>query len=161
MAYSYNRILDSKENEKMTALYSMWAISQTILCEINKTINIVYKCPPMKIPDKQNLFFSWMLYSCKITKQTNEKFITKYFSLFCVCVCVCALSHLVMSNSLWPHELQLTSASVHEIPQARILEWLATPFSRGSSQPRDQIQVFALQVYSLMSEPPESLHCYI
>ena len=26
---------------------------------------------------------------------------------------------------------------VHEILQARILEWVAFPFSRGSSQPRD------------------------
>ena len=31
--------------------------------------------------------------------------------------------------------------TVHEIFQARILEWVAFPFSRGSSQPRDQIQV--------------------
>ena len=30
---------------------------------------------------------------------------------------------------------------VHGILQARILEWVAFPFSRGSSQPRDQIQV--------------------
>ena len=28
------------------------------------------------------------------------------------------------------------------ILQARILEWVAGPFSRGSSQPRDQTQVF-------------------
>ena len=28
-------------------------------------------------------------------------------------------------------------SSVHGIPQARILEWVAIPFSRGSSQPRD------------------------
>ena len=27
---------------------------------------------------------------------------------------------------------------VHEILQARILEWLAVPFARGSSQPGDQ-----------------------
>ena len=27
---------------------------------------------------------------------------------------------------------------VHRILQARILEWVAFPFSRGSSQPRDQ-----------------------
>ena len=27
--------------------------------------------------------------------------------------------------------------SVHGIPQTRILEWVATPFSRGSSPPRD------------------------
>ena len=29
----------------------------------------------------------------------------------------------------------------HGILQARILEWVAIPFSRGSSQPRDQTQV--------------------
>ena len=32
-------------------------------------------------------------------------------------------------------------SSVHEIFQARILEWAATSFSRGSSQPRDWTQV--------------------
>ena len=31
--------------------------------------------------------------------------------------------------------------TVHGILQARILEWVAAPFSQGSSQPRDQIQV--------------------
>ena len=33
---------------------------------------------------------------------------------------------------------------VHEILQARILEWIAFSFSNGSSQPRDQIQVFGI-----------------
>ena len=32
--------------------------------------------------------------------------------------------------------------TVHGILQARILEWVAIPFSRRSSQPRDQTQVF-------------------
>ena len=31
--------------------------------------------------------------------------------------------------------------TVHGILQARILEWVAVPFSMGSSQPRDQNQV--------------------
>ena len=31
--------------------------------------------------------------------------------------------------------------SVHGVLQARILEWVAVPFSRGSSQPRDRTQV--------------------
>ena len=31
--------------------------------------------------------------------------------------------------------------SVHGILQARIVEWVAFPFSKGSSQPRDQTQV--------------------
>ena len=32
-------------------------------------------------------------------------------------------------------------SSVHGIPQARTLEWVAIPFSRGSSRPRDSIRV--------------------
>jgi len=32
--------------------------------------------------------------------------------------------------------------TVHGILQARILEWIAFPFSKGSSQPRDQTQFF-------------------
>ena len=32
--------------------------------------------------------------------------------------------------------------TVHGIFQARILEWVAFPVARGSSQPRDQTQVF-------------------
>ena len=43
----------------------------------------------------------------------------------------------VMSNSLKPHGLYI----VHGILQARILEWVVFPFSRGSSQPRDQTPV--------------------
>jgi len=31
--------------------------------------------------------------------------------------------------------------TVHGILQARILEWVAFPYSRGSSKPRDQTQV--------------------
>ena len=40
--------------------------------------------------------------------------------------------------------------TVHGILQARILKWVAVPFSRGSSQPRDQT---TLQVDSLPAEP--------
>ena len=40
-------------------------------------------------------------------------------------------SRSVVSNSLQPHR----------ILQARILEWVVFPFSRGSSQPKDQTQV--------------------
>ena len=32
--------------------------------------------------------------------------------------------------------------TVHGILQTRILEWVAVPFSGGSSQPRDRTQVF-------------------
>ena len=46
-----------------------------------------------------------------------------------------------MFNSLWPHGLSPPDSSVHGILQARILEWVAIPFSRGSSQPRDWTRV--------------------
>ena len=35
--------------------------------------------------------------------------------------------------------------SVHGILQARILEWVAIPFSRGSSQPKNRTQVFCIE----------------
>ena len=40
-----------------------------------------------------------------------------------------------------PMDCSSPGSSVHGILQARILEYVAIPFSRGSSQPRDQTQV--------------------
>ena len=40
-----------------------------------------------------------------------------------------------------PMDYSLPGSSVHGVLQARILEWLAVPFSKGSSQPRDQTLV--------------------
>ena len=37
-----------------------------------------------------------------------------------------------------PLDCSPPGSSVHEILQARRLEWVAVPFSRGSSQPRDR-----------------------
>ena len=41
----------------------------------------------------------------------------------------------------WPTLCNPIDYTVHGILQARILEWVAFPFSRGSSQPRDRTQV--------------------
>ena len=43
-----------------------------------------------------------------------------------------------------PANYSLPGSSVHGIFQARVLEWVDVSFSRGSSQPRDQIQVFCI-----------------
>ena len=40
-----------------------------------------------------------------------------------------------------PMDSSLPGSSTHGIFQARVLEWAAISFSRGSSQPRDRIQV--------------------
>ena len=43
-----------------------------------------------------------------------------------------------------PMDCRSPGSSVHGILQARILEWVAISFSRGSSQPRDRTQVFCI-----------------
>jgi len=40
-----------------------------------------------------------------------------------------------------PMDCSLPGSSFHGILQARVLEWVAISFSRGSSQPRDGTQV--------------------
>ena len=47
------------------------------------------------------------------------------------------LSLSVMSKSCDPMDCSPPGSSIHGILQARILEWVATPSSRGSSRPRD------------------------
>ena len=51
-------------------------------------------------------------------------------------------------------DCSLPGSSVHGILQARTLEWVAISFSRGSSQPRDQIQVSCLGGRFFTTEPP-------
>ena len=58
------------------------------------------------------------------------------------------LNYSVMSDSLCGlMECSLPGSSVHEILQARMLEWVAISFSRGSSQPRDQTRVFCISCF--------------
>ena len=61
-----------------------------------------------------------------------------------------SLWHKHQTNFIWPKVkvAQLCPTlcdpmdyTVHRIIQARILEWVASPFSRGSSQPREWTQV--------------------
>ena len=59
----------------------------------------------------------------------------------------------VVSDSLPPMDCSLPGSSVHRIFQARVLEWVAIPFSRGSSKPRDWTQVSCIAGDSLLAEP--------
>ena len=53
-----------------------------------------------------------------------------------------------------PMDCSLPGASVPEILQARILEWVAIPFSRGLPDPGIEPLSPASQADSLPSEPP-------
>ena len=57
---------------------------------------------------------------------------------FCVCVLI-VQSCLTLCD---PVNCSPPASSVHGILQARILEWVAIPFSRGSSRPKNQTQVY-------------------
>ena len=58
-------------------------------------------------------------------------------SLMSACMLSC-FSCVWLSATLWT---SLPGSSVHGIFQARILEWVAMPFSRESSQTKDQTRV--------------------
>ena len=75
-------------------------------------------------------------YICHISKKHNTYFKT-------------TLKVKVLGAQLWSTlcesmDCGLPGSSVHEILQARILEWVAIPFSRGSSQLRDSTRVFCI-----------------
>ena len=50
-------------------------------------------------------------------------------------------SRSVVFDSCDPMDYSLPGSSVHGIFQAKVLEWVAISFSRGSYQPRDQTRV--------------------
>ena len=67
--------------------------------------------------------------------------------LFCSFQNLTGLDYPLMCFLLWhvqfcdPIDYSLLGSSIHGILQARILEWVAISFSRGSSRPRDGTQV--------------------
>ena len=70
-----------------------------------------------------------------------------------------SLSHVWLSVTPWT-VCSPTGSSVHGIFQARVLEWVAISFSRGSSQPRDRTGVSCI-VGRCFTKPQGSLTpCY-
>ena len=71
---------------------------------------------------------------------------------------VCALSHFSRDLPfVTPWTVARQAPLSLGVLQARILEWVAMPSSRGSSQPRDRTQVSSFaapQADSLSTEPP-------
>ena len=59
-----------------------------------------------------------------------------------------------------PVDCSLLHSSVHGILQARILEWVAISFSRGSSWSRDWTQVYCIVGRCFSSEPPGKHHMW-
>ena len=72
---------------------------------------------------------------------------------------VCVLVTQLCPTLCDPMDCSPPASSVHGILQARILEWVAISFSRGSSQSRDQNSVSGIgrQIF-FMTEPPGEPH---
>ena len=79
-----------------------------------------------------------------------QSFLVKMLIFSCIKVKV-AQFYLTLCD---PMDCSLPGSSVHGNLQAGTLEWLAFPFSRGSSQPRDRTRSPALRADCLPSEPP-------
>ena len=88
---------------------------------------------------------STSLCSFQVTESANHYW-SNYYSVFLgvalICRCLVAVSNSYATPWTPP------GSSVHAISQASILEWVAIPFSRGSSWPRDQTRSPAFHVGS-------------
>ena len=92
------------------------------------------------------LFCLFFLLENKSPSSVGTSFLVSYVKLVLVtqsCMTLCDLMDCSPPDS-----------SVRGILQSRILEWVAIPFSRGSSQPSFEPRSPALQADSLPSEPP-------
>ena len=106
-------------------------------CRLHEEIELLFLCFP--IPSPVNLASRCTI--CCWLKQPDQ-------GLFPERPCFSFLARrkegLVVQSCLTlcdPLNRGLPGSSVHEILQARILEWVAISFSRRSSQPRDWTQV--------------------
>ena len=99
-------------------------------------ISILIRFPREKHCSEGNQSEEW-----KITifnKSNNSKQIYSPYSMH---ACSVAQSCLTLSDST---DFSPPGSSVHGITQARILEWVAISFSRGSSQPWNQTHISCL-----------------
>ena len=77
---------------------------------------------------------------CTITT-LKQPLIACFLEHYFVCVQACVLSLQLCLTLCDSIDGSLPGSSVHGILQTRILEWVAMPSSRGSSQPRDQTHI--------------------
>ena len=102
------------------------------------------KLPPIVL----SLRFSW---NFKIARDFHSIFQILYIC----CGCLVAKLYLTLCD---PMDYSPPGSSVHGIPQARVLEWLAISSSRGPFRPRGQTCVSSVYLHSqeasLLLAPP-------
>ena len=81
----------------------------------------------------------WSFWPCNFEERTGSIPREVFFACALMCTRARAQSCPTLCN---PMDCSPPGSSVHGIPQARILEWVALPSSRRSSSPRDRNVVF-------------------
>ena len=122
-----------------------------LLCSPGSRISLIGS---FNIPQEPNPYYS----SCRYEKQEiQDIFKGKTASVFrfALSIAVVVLAAQSCPTLCNPIDCSLLGPSVHEILQARILEWVATSSSRGSSQPRNQTWVSHIVGRFFTTEPTE------
>ena len=81
----------------------------------------------------------------------SQKLLALSLCLFLRDMCLVAKSCPTLWDTM---DCRPPGSSVHGSSQARIMEWVAISFSRGSSQPRDQTPVSCIADGFFTTEPP-------
>ena len=106
--------------------FIIWNVRSWLLVPFNHTTFF----PFIHMPCHLMVFYHWTLVVGTSNPCSDSG---AYSGLLCI------HAKLLLCDSM---DCSPLGSSVHEIFQARILEWVAISFSRGSSQPRDRTRVY-------------------
>ena len=113
-------------------------------------ITFYYYTPPkpnmLDFPQHSQIWTSILQLIATLSYISPPKLVSSYS-----CCCLVTTLCLTLCN---PMNCSLLDSSVHGVSQTRILEWLAIPISKGSSQPEIQPRSPAFQADFLLSELP-------
>ena len=124
------------------------------------TLTCLLSLPNSSPLREDSLLSGWLLGSLLFYRMQimSEKTEVSMLLLLLLSLSLVTQSCPVLCNSM---DCSLLGSSVHGISQARILEWVAISFSRGSSLPKDQTMSPAVASDSLplsLQESPRGLY---
>ena len=96
--------------------------------------------------NKNSFCDMWKLHGIQVAVPMNEVFVDhRHIHLLCHYCCWVVKLCRTLCNSM---DCRPPVSSVHGIFQARILEWVAIHFSRGSSHPMDGTRISCIALWS-------------
>ena len=124
----------------LVAWYSRWVSSQINLSWLAELPRVSWRLSLQFQAVSPSLFPQWLDWWDPFSYSTENSFYLLKVILLLEVVHACSVSQLCPTICN-PMDCSLPGSSVHGILQARILEWIAISFSRGSLQPRGWILV--------------------